>query len=83
MEFNFFEKIVRIYEDGTKVEIQREKLAIFVYDKRNKKRFEITGFESLDDINLFLDFSDFNEGKGNDFYTIAGKTTELIWQEEG
>jgi hypothetical protein len=70
---------MREYEDGTTIEINREKLSIVVYEEPNEGSVEILGFESLSDIDLFLDFGDFTEGENNDFYTIAGKRTQLTW----
>ena len=67
------------YEDGTRVEINKQKLIISVYDAPDAGNFDISGFESLFDIDLFLNFGDFTEGKDNDFHRIAGKKTLLTW----
>jgi hypothetical protein len=70
---------MREYSDGTKIEIDETKKGIRVYNDPESGNFEILGFESLIDIELFINLGDFTPGKDNNFYTIARKKTILRW----
>ena len=69
----------REFEDGTIVKIDYENKKLFVNCSKNGN-FIINGFLSNSQIETFVNFGDFSDGKDNDFFTMTGESVDLIWE---
>lgn len=69
----------REFEDGTIVTIDFKNKILFI-SCPEEKSFSISGFLTHSQIDTFVNFGDFSEGKDNDFFQITGENINLIWK---
>ena len=67
------------YEDGSVVYKDVSNLKILVKDQENGN-LEISGFKDIQEMSVFENFGDFEEGENNDFFVCTGSKAKLKWK---